>query len=84
MHLVGAMHTDARTQVARQFLGSTSLPVSVEEPMLKACQQVGLEVIAPIATDPSPSWQGVEDRVGTLERGIHDFSSSGFGRSWVR
>ena len=78
VHLLGSVHADPSADVASQFVGASTLPAAREEAVLEALlvQQIALEVVAAVAADPGPLFEGVEAAVGSIE-GIAAFLRHG-------
>ncbi len=53
--LLGTVDADARADITGQHIRASALPLAGEEAMFKGLQQIRLEVIAPVATDPGPA-----------------------------
>jgi hypothetical protein len=56
VNLAGLVHTHPGTDIAGQLIGAATMPLAREKTVLKASQQICLEVVASITTKPSPTW----------------------------
>jgi len=70
--LLGPVDADAGADVPRQFIRTTAVPEPGEEAVLEPLpmQQIALEVIAPVTTDPGPALQRVEAAVWSIKRPV--------------
>jgi hypothetical protein len=55
VNLLGPVNADASADITGQHIRASALPLAGEEAMFKGLQQIRLEVIAPVATDPGPA-----------------------------
>ena len=72
VNLLGPVDADAGADVPGQFVRTTAVPEPGEEAVLETLpmQQIALEVIAPVTTDPGPALQRVEAAVWSIKRPV--------------